>query len=148
MTLDRSRYLIAAVAATAALGLAPAVAHAAPPAPEAPEASEAGAAADGYFYVWEHEKKRGRQASWRGNSADWSDRNMRNRASSAHNRGYAGAYEDVRMYWGKGYTGASYCLPNGGYLLHMTRDFFPRNGTGGGQTLNDNVSSHRWGDYC
>ncbi|MGK5499722.1 peptidase inhibitor family I36 protein [Streptomyces sp. URMC 125] len=142
MAFNRSRSLLAVAAATAALGSAPAIAHAAPAAPEA------AAAADGNFYAWEHEGMQGRQVSWSGSSADWSDRGMLNLASSVENRGYAGAYEDVRMYWGKSYTGASYCLPNGGYLVYMTRDHFPHNGTGGGQSLNDNVASHRWGNYC
>jgi hypothetical protein len=89
-----------------------------------------------------------RQATWYDDSSNWVDRNMRNQASSVHNNGFAGAYDDVLLYWDAGHGGAAYCLRNGNYLMDMRYDRFPYNGTGGGQAMNDNISSHRWVDYC
>ncbi len=43
-------------------------------------------------------------------------------------------------------------LPDGGRATPLPgspgRPGSPRNGTGGGQTLDGNVSTHRWGDCC
>ncbi|MET9508989.1 hypothetical protein ABZX62_11015 [Streptomyces flavidovirens] len=148
MSMNRGRFLLAAAAVVTALGLAPTTAQAAAPAPVGAEAGATVQAADGQLYAWEHSWKGGRQATWVNSSSDWADRNMRNQASSVHNNGYAGAYEDVRLYWGVGHTGASYCLGNGNYLMDMRYDRFPYNGTEGGEVMNDNVASHRWGNYC
>ncbi|MGW7056300.1 hypothetical protein [Streptomyces sp. NPDC054887] len=147
MSTHRGRFLLATAAVVTALGLAPATAQAAP-APAPAPAGTAAAAADGLLYAWEHSWKGGRQATWSNSSSDWADRNMRNQASSVHNNGYAGAYEDVRLYWDTGNVGAAYCLGNGNYLMDMRYDYFPHNGNGGGQAMNDNVASHRWGAYC
>lgn len=145
MSTMRNRTLLGAVVTAALLGLAPTAAVAAAP---VPAAAPAAVAADGTFYAWEHAGYTGVRVGWVGDSSDWNDRGMRNRASSVHNNGYAGAYDDVRMYWGTGYSGASYCLANGGYLANMTLDHFPYNGTGGGEAMNDNVASHRWVNSC
>ncbi|MDN3293315.1 peptidase inhibitor family I36 protein [Streptomyces ficellus] len=155
MSANRGKFVLAAALAAATLGLAPAVAHAQDAVPAG--AAKAGtasartaavAAADGNLYAWEHSWKGGRVAAWSGNSSNWADRNMRNQASSVHNNGYPGAYDDVRLYWDANYGGASYCLPNGSYLMDMRYDYFPHNGAGGGQAMNDNISSHRWVNSC
>ncbi|MEU3823567.1 hypothetical protein AB0E74_28730 [Streptomyces sp. NPDC030392] len=148
MSQNRGTLVFAAALAVAALGLAP-TAHAQDKAPAvaAPAVADA-AAADGYLYAWEHAWKGGRQATWYDDSSNWVDRNMRNQASSVHNNGFAGAYDDVLLYWDAGHGGAAYCLRNGNYLMDMRYDRFPYNGTGGGQAMNDNISSHRWVDYC
>ncbi|OEJ93281.1 peptidase inhibitor family I36 protein [Streptomyces thermolilacinus] len=152
MSKYRGTVLFASALAVAALGLAPTAAQAQDKAPSAPAvavpAGADAAAADGNLYAWEHSWKGGRQATWVGNSSNWTDRNMRNQASSVHNNGYAGAYDDVLLYWDANYGGAAYCLRNGNYLMDMRYDHFPYNGAGGGQAMNDNISSHRWVDYC
>ncbi|MFB8247154.1 hypothetical protein ACFC5X_19200 [Streptomyces sp. NPDC055952] len=146
MLMNRGKSLLTAAVFAAAL-VAPTTAYAAGTAETAP-ASERAVAADGNLYAWEHSWKGGRQAAWFGDSSNWSDRNMRNQASSVDNQGYAGAYDDVRLYWDAGYGGASYCLANGHYLMDMRYDYFPNNGAGGGQAMNDNISSHRWVNSC
>ncbi|URN17510.1 peptidase inhibitor family I36 protein [Streptomyces sudanensis] len=145
MKMKHNRALLAAVF-TAAL-LTPTTAFAANTEASAPM-SEQAAAADGNLYAWEHAWKGGRMAAWSGNSSNWSDRNMRNQASSVLNNGYAGAFGHVRLYWDAGYGGASYCLRNGEDLMDMRYDYFEHNGAGGGQSMNDNVSSHRWVGSC
>lgn len=143
MSKNRITFLLATALAVATVGLVPAAAHA-----EAASVSSTRAAADGNLYAWEHSWKNGRQAAWYGDSTNWADRNMRNQASSVDNQGYAGAYDDVRLYWDVSYGGASYCLPNANYLMDMRYDYFPHNGAGGGQALDNNISSHRWVNSC
>ncbi|MFF3286976.1 hypothetical protein [Streptomyces sp. NPDC003023] len=150
MSKNRGMLALAGALAVATLGLAPTAAQAqeATPAPTAPARTAAVAAADGNLYAWEHSWKGGRVATWSGNSTNWADRNMRNQASSVDNNGYAGAYDDVLLYWDVSYGGASYCLRNANYLMDMPYDHFPNNGAGGGQSLNDNISSHKWVNAC
>jgi hypothetical protein len=100
------------------------------------------AAADGYFYVWNDINAGGQQCRWFGDSSNWGG--CRNKASSMENNGYAGSYEDVRFYWDAGYGGANDCLWNGYYVPNLAAFAFPNNGSGGGENLNDNISSHKW----
>ncbi|MFB7031329.1 MULTISPECIES: hypothetical protein [unclassified Streptomyces] len=150
MSKNRITHLMATALAAATIGLFPAAAHAetAPTAGTAVAAGTTTAAADGYLYAWEHSWKGGRQATWADYSDNWADRNMRNQASSVHNNGFAGAYEDVRLFWHTDQSGAWYCLGNGSYLMDMRYDRFPYNGNGGGEPLNDNISSHDWVNAC
>ncbi len=69
---------------------------------------------------------------------------MLNQASSVWNNGYAETYDDVNVYWGSGYSGASKCIGRGGYIADLSYYTFPYNGTGGGETLNNNIASHKW----
>ncbi|GAA2444135.1 hypothetical protein [Streptomyces lavendulocolor] len=147
MSKNRITFLLVTALAVATVGLAPTAAQAEEPPAPAPAGNRA-AAADGYLYAWEHAWKGGRQARWSGNSANWADQNMRNQASSALNNGFAGAYDDVLLHWGLSYGGASYCLPNGADLMDMRFDHFRHDGAGGGEALNDNISSHRWVNNC
>ncbi|MGW5324502.1 hypothetical protein [Streptomyces sp. NPDC004014] len=138
------------IAAVAAL-TAPAAAQAAPPAPAAGPAKSA-AAANGYFYAWEAANRGGHQCAWQYDAGDWSTCggfNMRNKASSLENRGYAGVGEDVDLFWSTWYSGAHNCLPNGMYLNDLTGIYFLWDGKSGqGQSMNDNISSHRWSNNC
>ncbi|MFF9396793.1 hypothetical protein [Streptomyces griseoluteus] len=138
------------IAAAAALA-APAAAQAAPSAPATGTAKSA-AAPNGYFYAWEHADRGGHQCAWKYDSGDWSTCgafNMRNKASSLENRGYAGAYEDVDLFWGTWYSGSKNCLPNGAYRNNLTGIYFLWDGKSGqGQSMNDNISSHSWSNNC
>ncbi|MEV5932997.1 hypothetical protein AB0L56_09645 [Streptomyces sp. NPDC052079] len=110
------------------------------------------AAADGYLYAWDGFGRSGAQCRWLNDDTDWSTCSgisMRNRASSLENRGYAGAYEDVDLFWTTGYGGSKNCLPNGRYLDNLTGIYFLWDGKSGqGQTMNNNISSHRWSNNC
>ncbi|MFC9424823.1 hypothetical protein [Streptomyces sp. NPDC056987] len=105
-------------------------------------------AADGNFYAWRDINGGGGNCAWSGNDSDWSTcspgGNMRNQASDIWNNGYAGSYDDVLVYWGLNYTGAYACIPNGRSYNPLTSYYFPNTGTGGGQNMNDNISSHKW----
>ncbi|MET9291128.1 peptidase inhibitor family I36 protein [Streptomyces sp. NPDC003077] len=144
-TTRRIRTGLAALALTAGTVLAlPTTANAAPARPTAPPP-----AADGYFYAWLHAGQNGTSCRWSGNSTNWnSGCSLRNQASSVLNFGYEETYDDVRMYWGLSYGGASYCVARGVYLDNLANYTFPNNGSGAGQSLNDNISSHKWVTGC
>ncbi|MFD8590499.1 peptidase inhibitor family I36 protein [Streptomyces sp. NPDC059637] len=117
------------------------------------ESGTVGALADGYLYAYEHIDRGGAYCRWYGDDADWSTcspgGNMRNKASSLWNNGYPGSYDDVALYWGTNYTGAPACLRNGVYWNNLTGLHFNRPGSSGhGETINDNISSHRWVNSC
>ncbi|WP_053847011.1 peptidase inhibitor family I36 protein [Streptomyces sp. NRRL B-24085] len=111
-------------------------------------ADSSAVAADGYFYAWEGANRTGNYCRWVGNDTDWTTcspgGNMRNQASSIENRGYPGSYANVVVYWDTGYGGANACIDNGWYYADLSQWFFPNNGPGQGETLNDNISSHQW----
>ena len=79
-------------------------------------------------------------------------RNMRNRASSLRNNGYAGGYDKVNFYWGVGYYGAWACLGVGDYWadLPLGREYFSWGSglPGYRQSLNNNIASHKWVPQC
>lgn len=110
------------------------------------------AAADGYLYAWDGFARSGAQCRWQLDDADWgtcSGISMRNRASSLENRGYAGAYEDVDLFYSLSWQGSRNCLPNGYYLDNLTGIYFLWDGKAGqGQTMNNNIASHRWSNNC
>lgn len=139
-----------ATASIAAVGMS-GTAQAAPAAPAkamAPAAPSAVAAADGYFYAWIDSNFNNNSCRWSGNASDWGA--CKNRASSVQNNGYVDTYDDVNMYWGTGYTGAWYCLARGHYLRDMRYDYFNRgsNKAGYGESMGDNVASHKWATSC
>ncbi|MEV0909026.1 peptidase inhibitor family I36 protein [Streptomyces hokutonensis] len=142
---------LTALALTAIPGVAQA-SESAPSSPTAIAAGPAGATADGYFYAYENANYGGKYCRWVGNDSDWSScspgGNIRNQASALWNNGYAGSYEDVNVYWGLGYTGAWACIANGYAYSNLAGWNFPNNGSGGGETLNDNISSHVWSNSC
>lgn len=108
--------------------------------------TRAAAAADGKLHVWENQKKGGLHCAWSGNSSNWdSCGGMRNEASSLHNNGRT---HDVWLYYGPDQTGAHFCLNKGVYLENIVHHYFPHNGAGGGQSLNDNIASHKWVADC
>ncbi|GII75829.1 hypothetical protein Sru01_08110 [Sphaerisporangium rufum] len=158
--------LTAAGLAALALLTVPVPAHADPSTPPSADASiardadgaSAALAADGYFYAWMDIKRGGFHCGWAVDDANWEGcggfYSMRNEASSLENRGYAGAYEDVILYWDNaddagGWDGTRTCLPRGLYLDNLKGIYYPWDGRSGqGQSLNDNISAHRWGSGC
>ncbi|MGH1553021.1 peptidase inhibitor family I36 protein [Streptomyces sp. L7] len=138
--------------ALTALPSAAQASESAPSSPSAIAAGPAGATADGYFYAYENANFGGKYCRWAGSDNDWSTcspgGNLRNQASSLWNNGYAGAYEDVIVYWDLNKTGAGACIANGYAYADLAGWQFPNNGPGGGETLNDNISSHTWANAC
>ncbi|MFD8529832.1 peptidase inhibitor family I36 protein [Streptosporangium canum] len=123
--------------------------------------SSAAAVPDGYLYAWEHAGFTGAWCRWAGDDSNWSTCqgagpviNLRNKASSLKNRGYTGAYEDVDLYWDNaddegGWDGTRICMRNGLELDNLTGIYYPYDGRSGqGESLNDNISAHRWSSNC
>lgn len=144
--------------AALALSALPGTAQAATPTP-APAAvvSPAAAAADGYFYAYDGANKTGKYCKWEGDDSNWSSCSpgggIRNQAGSIWNNGYAGAYEDVKVYWDNGddgaWDGAWACIQNGYYYADLANWNFPNNATGGGgEVMNNNISAHMWANAC
>lgn len=131
--------LIGAALAAVAVGAAPLTAQAADTAP----ASPAGAQADGYLYVYYDLNYVGPCGKWSGNSPNWGV--CRNQVTSVWNNGYPGNLDDVWLYYGLNYTGARRGVYNGVYIADLRPyPFDAGTGTGAGQSINDNVASHRW----
>jgi hypothetical protein len=125
--------------------------------------ASAAAAGDGYVYAYDQTygwTKSGDACRWYGNDTNWYDctwygvrKNMLNRASSLRNMGYAGGYDKVNFYWGTNLTGAWACLGVGDYWadLPLGRERFSWYGNdkrGLGESLNNNVASHKWVTRC
>ncbi|QXE38439.1 hypothetical protein KQY30_33610 [Streptomyces sp. GMY02] len=143
---------LSALALTAlAVFTAPGTAQAAAPGPASSD-SVSMAAPDGNLWAWDGINRGGVYCYWAGDDSDWNtcsgssnNGTMRNRASSLENRGYAGSYDDVNLYWTTGYGGARNCLPNGYYLNDLSGIYFLWDGNSGqGQSMNNNISGHRW----
>ncbi|GGL18740.1 hypothetical protein Sme01_47930 [Sphaerisporangium melleum] len=137
--------------AVLALLTAPGVAQAAAPPTPAPVSA---AAPDGYLYAWDGPNRTGDWCRWLGDDPDWgtcsgTTTSMRKRASSVDNRGYAGAYEDVDLFFETNYRGSHMCLWNGRYFSNWTAIYFPWDGKlGQGQSVDNNIASHRWSNNC
>ncbi|WP_236567981.1 MULTISPECIES: hypothetical protein [unclassified Nocardiopsis] len=81
--------------------------------------------------------------SWTGDSSNW--KACRNTTSSLWNNGCPGNLDDVWAYWGLNHSGARRGVHNGVVLNDLRQwTFDPGTGSGSGQALNNNVSSHRW----
>lgn len=157
--MKKSRSILTTLGLTALLLLnVTGPAHAEPAIPLSSDAASAAAAPDGYFYAWQNINRGGMSCGWAVDSKDWSGcgqfYGMRNEASSLENRGYAGAYEDVILYWDDaddagGWDHTRICMANGLYLNNLAGIYYPWDGRQGqGESLNNNVSAHRWGSGC
>lgn len=138
--MNRLRTALAGTGIALALVALPVTAQAAgEPAAPAPQ----GAAADGKLHVYYDFNYTNECAAWTGNSANWGA--CRNKVSSLLNSGYPGNLDDVWVYWGPSYAGARRGVHNGVGLANLTQwPFDPNTGSGSGQALNDNISSHKW----
>lgn len=119
----------------------------------------AASAADGNVYAYDGTYFSGKYCGWVGNDTNWTTcsgggvaQNLRNQASSLWNNGYSGGNDDVNFYWDTGYSGAWACLGTGDYWADLplgVEHFTWGPGLGGyGDTLNNNISSHKWVSYC
>ncbi|MFJ4878452.1 hypothetical protein ACIP93_25050 [Streptomyces sp. NPDC088745] len=142
-----------AVAAGLALALFPAIASGAPVGPDdrgAAPANRSTAAADGLLHAWTDPYGGGTPCFWGGNADTWGP--CRNKASDIWNNGYATTLDAVDLYYGLKATGAHACISRGDSWNNLPSGkwrFTYGAGQGGfGQSVNDNISSHRWVDYC
>jgi hypothetical protein len=123
----------------------------------------AAAAADGFFYAADLPNGQGKYCRWLGNDTDWSTcsdpsgsvggNGMLNQASQMFNNGVPGGYDDVNVYYNKGYDGAFRCLATGNHWDNLslgieTFDHWGTNGQGYGKSLNNDVASHKWVTSC
>lgn len=145
-----------AVATGLALALLPSTASAAPAPTGASGTHRSGsapggaAAADGLLHAWTDAYGGGTPCFWGGNSDNWGP--CRNKASDIWNNGYAVTLDSVDLYWGVSATGAHACISRGDSWNNLPSGqwkFTYGAGLGGfGKSVNDNISSHRWVDYC
>lgn len=83
----------------------------------------------------------GECGSWAGESSHWGD--CRNTASSLWNNRYPGANDDVWVRWDRNNTGARRGVYNGVALANLSQwRFDAGTGSGSGQLLDNNISSH------
>ncbi|MFH8987147.1 hypothetical protein [Streptomyces sp. NPDC017940] len=147
MRMSRTLVLGATLAALGT-GLLPAAAQAAPDtgrttSASATPAAPTGAQADGKLHLFRDTHFRNFCAAYVGNSTNWGA--CRNQISSLKNLGYPGALDDVWLYYGPNYSGARRGVYNGGEIPDLTPyPFDAGTGTGAGQSINDNVASHKW----
>ncbi|MFD8232907.1 hypothetical protein ACFV20_13620 [Streptomyces sp. NPDC059696] len=148
---------LAGAAALVAVALTAPTAQAAEPKP-ADQRSVTAAAPDGKLHAWEHPYREGGHCAWSGASRNWDYPgpgcpHLRNLASSVENRGYAGSYDDVNLYYGEDQSAAYACLGRGDMWLDLTLGWetFSHGWPwwdGYGESVNDNISSHSWTDSC
>ncbi|WP_405590759.1 hypothetical protein [Streptomyces sp. NBC_01190] len=107
-------------------------------------------AADGLLHAWTLPGGGGTPCFWGGNSDNWGP--CRNAASDIWNNGYAVTLDAVDLYWGLNATGAHACISRGDSWNNLPSGqwkFTYGAGLGGfGQSIDNNISSHRWVDYC
>ncbi|MEU7722088.1 hypothetical protein [Streptomyces tibetensis] len=148
MRVSRSLVLGTALVALGT-GLLPAVtAHAAPDTSRTASASAvpavpAGVQADGYLHLYSGTDYRDYCTGYVGNSANWGA--CRNVISSLWNNGYPGNLDDVWVYYRINYGGARRGVYNGVAISDLgPYPFDAGTGAGAGQSINDNISSHKW----
>ncbi|MEU8706636.1 hypothetical protein [Streptomyces sp. NPDC048565] len=141
------RHVVITGVATASLAFAftPAVG-----APTQGSHAPAAQAPDGLLHAWTDAGGRGHHCTWGGPSDNWGT--CRNAASDIWNNGTAVTLDAVDLYWGTSGTGAHACISRGDSWNNLPVDihkFTYGQGLGGfGESVNDNISSHRWVDYC
>jgi hypothetical protein len=133
--------LIGAALAALVLGVTPLTAQAA--GTTSPTPSPAGSAANGQLMLYYDPGYSNWCDDWSGESPDWGK--CRNKVSSIYNDGYVAYLDDVWVYWGLNYTGARRGIERGVGMDDLRLYSFDANtGSGSGQALNDNISSHVW----
>ncbi|WP_030378466.1 MULTISPECIES: hypothetical protein [unclassified Streptomyces] len=112
--------------------------------------SPARAAADGYLHVYTQPYGGGRECKWLGNSDNWGT--CRNLTSDIWNNGYAGGLDAVDLYTAPNAGGAHACISQGDRWIDTTTGEYRFTYGAGleqfGASVNNNISSHRWVDYC
>ncbi|MBG6065313.1 hypothetical protein [Micromonospora ureilytica] len=124
------------------------------------DGARAAAAADGYFYAYEHAYWGGRWCAWAGNASNWvnpggaattgqwdcgGDYSFDNIATSVWNNGVYHDYDAVRMRTGAFLTGGSMCLSRGDYWADFTLGY---QAFDDGTPADNQISSHYWSVSC
>ncbi|WP_405064366.1 peptidase inhibitor family I36 protein [Kribbella sp. NBC_01505] len=110
---------------------------------------------DGNVYAWlninagevYHCRWVGNDDNWT-NCTDWNGvaHDMNDKASSVQNRGFSWA---VNFYHDAGRRGAYACLSRGDYWPDLRNQRFTRGGgSGAGEVVNNQISSHMWVSSC
>lgn len=148
MRMSRSLVLGTALVALGT-GLLPAVTAQAAPATDRTTSASAvptvpsGVQADGNLHLYRDINYANYCRGYVGNSSDWGT--CRNQISSLWNNGYPGNLDDVWVYWGTGPSGARRGVYNGVAIPNLAPYTFDAGtGAGSGQSINDNISAHRW----
>jgi hypothetical protein len=144
--MSKIRELLVDVAlAVLSLGAAPLTAQAADTSPTAAttQAAPTSAQADGLLYLWKDTNYQNSCAAYAGNSSDWG--NCDNVVSYLWNNGYPGSLDDVWLYYLPNYQGARRGVYNGVRIPDLAPyPFDAGTGSGAGQSINNNVMSHKW----
>jgi hypothetical protein len=75
--------------------------------------------------------------------------NANNNTWSFFNNGHAGSFEDVRMYRDSGQVGDQFVLCRGDAIPDLpANSSLPSNTSFPGRGWQDQVTSHKWGDFC
>ncbi|MGW0337916.1 hypothetical protein ACWD0J_40075 [Streptomyces sp. NPDC003011] len=148
---------LAGAAALMAVAFSAPMAQASEPTP-AESRTVSAAAADGKLHAWMDPYRGGGHCAWSGANRNWDYPGsgcpaMRNLASSVENRGYAGGYDDVNLYYGEDQSAAYACLGNGDMWLDLSlgREVFSHGWSwwdGYGESVDNNIASHNWTDSC
>ncbi|WP_405839421.1 hypothetical protein [Streptomyces sp. NBC_01518] len=105
---------------------------------------------DGYLHVYTQPYGGGRECKWSGNSDNWGS--CRNLTSDIWNNGYAGGLDAVDLYTAPNAGGAHACISQGDSWPDTTTGEYRFTYGAGleqfGKSVNNNISSHRWVDYC
>ena len=100
----------------------------------------------GSFCLWEGYEHDGGMYRWSGDDSTLANDYFRagvpvsNNASSIYNNGHVAAYDDVRIYDGTGYTGASFCVARSWWYKFRTTPSLI--------VWDNRVSSYRWVGAC
>ncbi|MFF0158492.1 hypothetical protein ACFYRY_13295 [Streptomyces sp. NPDC005263] len=150
MFIRRVSAIAAAAAGLAALLVPAADANAAEASSQGSATARSAQAADGYLHVWTDPHGGGTPCFWSVNADDWGP--CTNKASDIWNNGYEARNDAVDLYWGAGATGAHACISRGDSWPDLTTDqyrfTYDSGKKGFGQSVNDNIHSHRWVDFC
>ncbi|WP_055526495.1 peptidase inhibitor family I36 protein [Streptomyces graminilatus] len=108
------------------------------------------ASADGFLHVFTQPNGRGHECKWEGNSNNWGS--CRNLTSDIWNNGYFGGNDAVDLYTAPNAGGAHACISQGDRWSDTTTNQYHFTYGAGlegfGASVNNNISSHRWVDYC
>ncbi|MFF4785874.1 hypothetical protein ACFY3E_31725 [Streptomyces griseorubiginosus] len=149
MSIKRALTLVASAAAVAVL-FAPVTGASAAESVSHGTRSAQLASADGFLHVYTQPYGGGRECKWSGNSNDWGS--CRNLTSDIWNNGYAGGLDAVDLYTAPNAGGAHACISQGDRWWDTTTGNYRFTYGEGleqfGKSVNNNISSHRWVDYC
>ncbi|MDQ1037569.1 hypothetical protein QFZ75_003985 [Streptomyces sp. V3I8] len=108
------------------------------------------ASSDGYLHVYTQPYGSGTECKWEGNSNNWGA--CRNLTSDIWNNAYLGGNDAVDLYTAPDAGGAHACIDAGDRWIDTTTNQYHFTYGAGlegfGQSINNNISSHRWVNYC